>query len=129
MMQCNNELAIIAANPPDSSKEYEELLEELLERAINIMHNVIKEMEDIEPPDEFRLLHKKLIQSYLHIAKAYEYMLKGDSDSAEIYIRKSEMFQLEARVEEKKIYKKHNAPKEFINAMDTGIKALKSRLK
>jgi len=127
IMPVQNKIAAIIDNQYKNSTP--ERLKELGEEAASFAHNAAKEMEDIEPPGEFRLYHERMIQSNLCMAKAFEYMSKGDLDSGEIYITESVRFMAESLKEVIKINRRHNAPKEVIAVLDMVIRAVNSQLK
>ena len=94
----------------------------------NALDALIQELSNIVPPADFRVYHKKIIESYEYRKKANDAILRDDQQAAQEYHQISLTIEMESVQEAKRVFGTHGAPRRVLDAFDVMIADYKRRM-
>ncbi|MCF7887550.1 MAG: hypothetical protein K9L71_03985 [Candidatus Omnitrophica bacterium] len=100
----------------------------LMRKSQEVLSGIIDQLKQLEPPAELRLFHEKNIESAQYSRRGIDAILAGDINSASSYGVKTIKSGLEAVKQQRHVYKKHGAPREYIEPLDKNILILEESL-
>ncbi|MCF7871103.1 MAG: hypothetical protein K9L95_03850 [Candidatus Omnitrophica bacterium] len=105
-----------------------EKFQALMRKSQEVLSGIINQLKQLQPPAELRLFHEKNIESAQYSKRGIEAILAGDINSASSYGVETVKSGLEAVKQQRRVYKKHGAPREFIEPLDENISILEESL-
>ena len=89
---------------------------------------IVAELKLLNPPEEFKDYHEKVIEAYRYRQMANEATLKRDIANIKSYGNMSMAYEIEAMECIKKLYISRGAPQALVNSIDHGIDSYRQRL-
>jgi hypothetical protein len=100
----------------------------LMRKSREVLSGIVDQLKQLQPPAELRLFHEKNIESAEYSRRGIDAILAGDISSASSYGVKTIKSGLEAVKQQRRVYKKHGAPREYIEPLDKNISILEESL-
>jgi hypothetical protein len=100
----------------------------LMRESQKVLSGIVDQLKQLQPPAELRLFHEKNIESAEYSRRGIDAILAGDISSASSYGVKTIKSGLEAVKQQRRVYKKHGAPREYIEPLDKNISILEESL-
>lgn len=100
----------------------------LMRESQEVLSGIVDQLRQLQPPAELRLFHEKNIESAEYSRRGIDAILAGDISSASSYGVKTIKSGLEAVKQQRRVYKEHGAPREYIEPLDKNISILEESL-